>query len=299
MDLIDRKQRYLDKLHKDILTIMDEIDRICREYQLRYYLMCGSCLGAVRHKGFIPWDDDLDVTMPREDYDKFISLVSDKTEVKHILGKRFYLRWVTTDKYYNQDFAKICLKGTVFQANNGRSEDNAGIYVDIFPLEPCGHYSERVERISQLYNHFHSCLYLIGAEKDAMDWRIKHWPRNLIVKLLSNRSIYKIMLCIIKLEKKDNYEYQAYFSTPYPIRRQLFPKSWHGQGKLMQFEDRYYMCPDEPEKMMEFIYGDEYMELPPENKRKTHCPIRVVFSDGEEMCFEKPLLSIKYEDLLS
>ena len=65
---------YLNKLHDDIISIMDEIDNICRKNTLYYYLICGSLLGAIRHKGFIPWDDDLDIVMPREDFDKFISI---------------------------------------------------------------------------------------------------------------------------------------------------------------------------------------------------------------------------------
>jgi lipopolysaccharide cholinephosphotransferase len=295
MDNITKKQQhYLEKLHKDILLIMDEVDRICREYQLHYYLMCGSCLGAIRHNGFIPWDDDLDIAMPRNDFERFIALI-DKGSV---LNNRFYLRWISTEKYYNQDFAKVCLKGTVFQADNGKAEQNAGIFVDVFPLDPCQPFDEKVERKSKLYKHLHSCLYLKGAEKRAMDWKLKHWPRNIFVKIFSNRFIYKIMLYVIKTKNVDSAGCQALFTTPYPIKRQIFPKEWHGEGKRLKFEDRAFVCPSESEKIMRLIYGDKYMELPPKDKRKTHCPIRIVFSDGEEMRFNKTISSISYNDLI-
>lgn len=292
------KQKYLEKLHKEILTIMDEIDRICQEHHLRYYLMCGSCLGALRHKGFIPWDDDLDITMPRDDFDKFVSLVSGKTGEKQVLDERFYFRWITTEKEYSQDFAKVCIKGTVFKTHNGKADEKAGIYVDVFPLDPCEPYSKKIQRKSIIYRHFHSCLVLKGAEKGAMDWKIKHWPRNLISKCFSSRVIYKIMLYIIKPPKGLKTECQAFFCTPYPINRQVFPNSWHGEGRRVQFENRFYVCPAEAESVIKLIYGNNYMDIPPVNKRKTHYPIRIVFSDGEEMLFEKAKMRVKYNDII-
>lgn len=79
----------------------------------------------------------------------------------------------------------------------------------------------------------------------------------------------------------------------------VFPKEWHGAGKRMLFEGRYYVCPSETELYLEQIYGKSWMQIPPENKRKTHYPIRVIFSDGEEMLFERPESKIKHTDLLS
>ena len=103
-------------------------------------------------------------------------------------------------------------------------------------------------------------------------------------------------MIIRPLENKS--DYQAFFATPYPIRRMLFPKSWHGEGKEITFEDRIYICPSEAELYLKQIYGNDVMQLPPENKRKSHYPLRVVFSDGEEIIFEKAMEKIKYRDLL-
>lgn len=295
---IEKNQYYLKKLHAEILTIMDEIDRICQEFHLSYYLMCGSCLGAVRHNGFIPWDDDMDITMPREDFNRFVSLVSEKSGRNSALNDRFYFRWITTEKNYSQDFAKVCIKGTVFKTHDGKADDNAGIYVDVFPLDPCEAFSKKVQRKYVMYRHFHSTLVLKGAEAGTMDWRIKHWPRNLISLFIPSRTIYRIMLSIIKPSKGVQTNHQAFFCSPYPINRQVFPNSWHGVGRRVKFENRFYVCPVEAERMMQLIYGEDYMELPPENKRKTHYPIRVVFSDGEELLFAKPKTRVRYNDLL-
>ena len=106
------------------------------------------------------------------------------------------------------------------------------------------------------------------------------------------------MLMIIRPLDENDSNYQAFFATPYPIRRMLFPQKWHGEGTELFFEGRKYMCPLEPMKYLKQIYGEDVMQLPPENKRKSHYPLHVVFSDGEEMYFEKPIKKIKYSDLI-
>lgn len=294
----DNNEAYLKKLHQDILIIMDEVDRICTENHLRYYLMCGSCLGAIRHKGFIPWDDDLDIAMPRFDFNRFLTLISKSNKEKSVLGEKFYLRWVTTEKQYNHTFAKICLKGTSFIENNGAAAQNAGIFVDVFPLDACNSYGKKIEIKNRIVTILTYCLYYKGSEHYQFDWNLKHWIIRIIAKLFSNRALNRIILAVIRPSEKDNYDFQAFYGTPYPIRRMLFPKSWHGEGKRIMFEGRDYSCPSESELYLERIYGHDYMQIPPENKRKTHYPIRVVFSDSTEMRFEKTKQKVKYKDLI-
>ena len=291
-------ETYLKKLHQDILTIMDEVDRICSENHLRYYLMCGSCLGAVRHKGFIPWDDDLDIAMPRADFNRFLSLTSNSNTEKCVLDEKFYLRWVTTEKYYNHAFAKICLKGTAFIENNDAAAQKAGIFIDVFPLDACNQYGKRIEIKNRIITFLMYCLYFKGLEPDQFNGKFKFWIIKLMAKLFSNRTIHRMMLAIIGSKDENECEFQAFFGTPYPISRMLFPKSWHGMGKRMMFEGRNYSCPSEAELCLERIYGNDFMQIPPENKRKSHYPIRVVFSDGMEMFFDKTQQKIKYKDLL-
>ena len=296
-NLIESKQHYLAKLHEELLSIMDEVDRICQVYHLHYFLTGGSCLGAIRHKGFIPWDDDLDIVMPRNDFDMLISLINGQSVGCSVLDDRFYLRWITTEKKYNQDFAKICLKGTVFQEKEGPASQYAGIFLDIFPLEPSKKYSRKIAFKSRVYKYFHGCLYLKGTEQKEIDWSLIHWPRNILSTLLPNGTIYKIMLWVIKSKDRKD-DCHAFFSSPYPIERQVFPIEWHGEGKRMLFEGRQYMCPSEPEKVMKSFYGPYFMVLPPEEKRKSHYPIRVVFSDGEELLFGRNEKRITYNDII-
>lgn len=287
--------KYLNKLHRDILTIMDEIDRICKENKLRYYLMCGSCLGAVRHHGFIPWDDDLDIAMPRKDFDKFIALFS-KSE-KDVMSEKLYIRWVTTENYYNHAFAKVCLKGTLFQEDCGKASRNAGIFVDIFPLDFCAAYNKLQERKNRLAKLFGYCLSYKGAENRKETW-YKTWAFKVITAFFSNRAIHRMMLLVTRPQDERMSDYQAFYATPYPIRNMLFPKEWHGEGKEMLFEGRRYIVPFEAESYLQQIYGKDYMQIPPANKRKTHYPLRVIFSDGEEMIFERVIERVSYSDLI-
>lgn len=277
---------------------MDEVDRICRDHRLRYYLTAGSNIGAVRHKGFIPWDDDLDIAMPFNDFIRFIKLITENKTKNSILSDSFYLRWINTEKCYNHSFAKVCLKGTVFKASNGPASKNAGIYVDIFPLYSCPAYGKRIEIKNRICIFLERCIHYKGANHRLIDWNLKRWPIKIVSSLFSNKVIYKIMLMIIRPLDESKSDYQAFFATPYPIQRMVFPKNWHGEGKDLLFEGRKYICPSEAMKCLRQIYGENVMQIPPDNKRKSHYPLHVVFSDGEEMFFEKPTSKTKYKELL-
>ena len=122
---------YLRRLQLTEKEILDEIVRICEANQLSYYLIGGTLLGAVRHKGFIPWDDDLDIVMPRTDYDQFCKLC-----INGALREEYYLHSIETDPEYWLIFAKVRKNNTLFNEKNiACIEAPKGIYVDIFPLD--------------------------------------------------------------------------------------------------------------------------------------------------------------------
>ena len=94
--------KYLEKLHREILAIMDYVDNICKENGIKYYLVGGSLLGAIRHKGFIPWDDDLDIAMPRADLERFIKLFN-----KKYANDNYHMNSKYTDISYQFGFARV------------------------------------------------------------------------------------------------------------------------------------------------------------------------------------------------
>ena len=120
----------MDDLKKYCLDILLEIDRICKKYSIDYYLYAGTLLGAVRHKGFIPWDDDIDVVMFRKDYNRFLDIC--KKESK---GSRYELQTIETDPYTNNPWAKLHDKNTAFISGFRREEAMEGVNIDIFPID--------------------------------------------------------------------------------------------------------------------------------------------------------------------
>lgn len=113
-----------------MLEIAIEIDRICRKHDIKYILDGGTMLGAIRHKGFIPWDDDLDIAMLREDYDRFVDIC--KTELK----PEYFLEDNYVEKDYPYDFAKMKKNNTRYVEHGNETKDiHQGVYVDIFPID--------------------------------------------------------------------------------------------------------------------------------------------------------------------
>ena len=263
----------LQHLHKVEIEILDEIDRICRKNNINYCLAGGTLLGAVRHGGFIPWDDDLDVAMPRDDYEKFIDVC------KSELSDDFYLHSIETDKTYWNAFIKIRKKHTIFEEINiSGLRCDTGIYVDIFPLDDATAVDSVQKRIvTQLIKEI-SALYLfkIGFFK-------KHYckpSRKVIYRILSiipTVKLHKIQTKLMKRFKSNSSKYFINYGSNYNPIKQTMPKEIYMPFKEISFEGKMYFAPNDTDYFLKRIYGENYMELPPAEKRITHNPIKLVF----------------------
>ena len=119
----------LNTIHKNELIILKEIKRICQKYEITYYLSSGTLLGAIRHNGFIPWDDDIDIEMPLPDYNRFLKVC--ETE----LDKRFFLQNYKTDPNDHQAFTKVRMNNTTFMpVHHTMHHIHHGFWIDIFPV---------------------------------------------------------------------------------------------------------------------------------------------------------------------
>lgn len=249
---------------KVMLEILQEIHKICVENNLTYWLEAGTLLGAVRHKGFIPWDDDSDVSMPRADYEKFLKIAQKK------LPKDMFLQTQDTDKEYPLPGAKIRKNGTLLveTGESGEEKYHHGIFVDIFPYD----YYESEDVIKKLQ--------WARTTKDEKNKYPKGSLKRFFAGLYANVFCFASMRTIEKkrkylIEHRDEYtadncqffSYAADVGYVYPTTvDEILPI------KLAEnvFEGHSFYIPNKPDRLLEATYGSDYMQLPPVEQRKTH-----------------------------
>lgn len=263
----------LRRLQLTQVEILDEIVRICEKFNLRYYLTGGTLLGAIRHNGFIPWDDDLDIAMPREDYDKFIELC--KTQ----LDDKYYLHCHETDNNYWLIFAKIRKKGTELNESNIKDLSvQKGIYVDIFPLdnakkEDCFSKRVKTKTIKFLYTLIYNKIG-IETKKSGLIKCILFFAKPFSIGFLS-RLADKLM----RSENRRETAYYVNYGSNYNTVKQTIPKDKYEPSVKLKFEERDYLAPKDYDYVLRRVYKD-YMQLPPEDKRVLrHKPEWIDFGD--------------------
>ncbi len=244
------------------LEILKAFVQVCDKLKLKYYLLEGTLLGAVRHKGFIPWDDDIDVGMPREDYERFM------LEGQRYLPEWYFVQNLRSEKDYRANFAKIRDSRTTFIETSVRHCNiNHGIYIDIFPLDYCFENEEKQKKIArrQLLMNVRIASGFYSPNKRVS-------PKLKIMRMLSRLKYPTIRSALLAREKLIQSLPQSGFYANYCSAWHLkehIPSSWFGKGTLLEFEGLQVRCPLEYDKWLTKVYGD-YMQLPPEEKRITH-----------------------------
>lgn len=234
------------------LAILSDIADFCEKNSLYYFLAYGTLIGAVRHQGYIPWDDDIDIWMPEPDYDRFLETYKAENpnyKVIHIGNK----------KEYSLTFAKVHDESTRFQELYSRTND-FGIFVDIFPLHG---YRD--------YNQWRKCnmaLRLIRI-KNAVWYNEKALYKN-IANFLGKFFLYMIPISLIihyaeRIVREVKYE-NAQLLSSFMESSKPYPKRWFSDYKYSFFEGRLFRIPLNYHDILETLYGD-YMQLPPEEER--------------------------------
>lgn len=266
----------LQELQEKITDIILYIDKLCRKNDIIYYIMGGTALGAVRHKGFIPWDDDLDIFMTPQDYKKFReAFYKDNSQL-------FYLQeWKTAKNYL--EHAKLRMNGTTYieKAFSSNMKMHHGIYVDIMILHKCPD-NLPAETLTYLLSKYVTLVALTQRE-----WQPKnlfHALMKKIVKITPNKVLVPLSYRWIYHfdDRKTNFVY-CYFITKTSFRQGIMPKEIFQKPISIKFGDIELYAPTKIKKYLRIRYGD-YMKLPSEEERKAavHAEIFDVNQDFKE-----------------
>lgn len=266
------EQEKLNKLHQIEIEILDEIVRVCDKYNIEYCLVGGTLLGAVRHKGFIPWDDDLDIGMPRKDYENFLKVA------KKELQEGYALDWYTTNKNYWLPFCKVRKKGTIYreQAQENYKGDCA-IWVDIFPLDNS---SKEVSKLQNLKYRISERIKGILSFKNGVVFEETKGTKKVLKQLFAffpsvwYNTMWKQVLTF---KNNDKNKYFVNIGSQYGLKKQTHLKDKYIPFCKIEFEGKKYKVPNDYDYVLTKIYGKKYMELPPIEKRVTHNPIEIKF----------------------
>lgn len=243
------------------LDMLKEVDRICRENNIKYEIDGGTLLGAVRHGGFIPWDDDIDIRMLRKDYDKFCDVC-----MHNLDGDKYFLQTYETDKGYLWEYARILRNNTSFYRKNQEMlKMKRGIFIDIFPYD--GMPSNSI--LKSIFNF--KCLIArkilysrVGCihEKNV----IKKVGYTILSKVPTSLA-YKIFESL--REKYRNVDTQLVRTMGWNFKADSmgFPRKWMENVKEIQFENLVVYAPENAEEFLKFMYGEDFMTLPPIEKR--------------------------------
>lgn len=251
------------------LEILTEFARICDMHGLRYYLVGGTLLGAVRHGGFIPWDDDIDVAMPREDYDRFAQLAPRE------LAEEYFYQCPDTDPNYYLSYAKIRQNGTeVYEERFKNSRFHKGVFVDIFPLDFC---PKRGWLCHLLFNTLAVMNYRGQIDSGEIYKPYSEWSGKVgygVLKLLSPPKLIKTRRYLLKLSKSlSRGDYVASYSGAYGYYKEVFPWEWFNSPELGLFEGKMYSYPSKSKNLLQQLYGSNYMNPPALSEQQTHVDI--------------------------
>lgn len=261
--------RSIQMVELDILT---KVAQVCEKHNLTYFLDSGTALGAVRHDGFIPWDDDVDIGMPRKDYEKFLEIGQSE------LGDEYFLQNYITDPGCPFLFSKVRKSGTSFVEWSKKTMDmHHGIYIDIFPYDvlPKNNPDEFIDRCNQKTEWFFR-LFIPETTKPKevnLKWKAKNAVKKLMYKIASRYDKKKIADDINEFAKKfdDSLNENSVLFCPFFLGDYKFRYSTLMPVKRHVFESGNFNIPADVDCFLKELYGD-YMQLPPEEERTGHRP---------------------------
>ncbi len=263
------REMNIEEMRAVQMDLLDVFDRTCREHGLTYSLCGGTLIGAVRHGGYIPWDDDIDVMMPRPDYDRFIQLRFEEPyllEAPELLGK---------EKPYVYMYAKLYNTKTVLIEDPHMKRLQSHVYIDVFPLDAIADDEEtfrkeftRIRKNIWNYITMEQADSFLQVKGLSLPRRIKWTAARMMRNLLPPRYYYYKALEIIRTRDYDSARFTGHpLSEARPVYR--YPKEIMVMDNHVAFEGKEYSAMHDYKEFLRIHYGD-YMQLPPVEERVRH-----------------------------
>lgn len=256
----------IKKLQQIELELLKKTHEICESLRIKYYLIGGTLLGAVRHGGFIPWDVDIDIAMSRKDYDIF------KQYWKNNTSPKYFFQDYTTEKNHTECHALLKLKETEIRYKTHKNDkyqiQHNGIYMDIFPLDFAPDDEKKQVRQAKAIK-FWSGLIQAKICRDYGAGKGKYLIKRCLSLMLKPFPFSLFQKQVEKVMKEYNdtcSNFLVSMASHYSYKKQLMPVQIYGEPKKINFEGMEYYAPNEAIKYLEQLFGD-YMKLPPEDTR--------------------------------
>ena len=243
----------LRKAQLIMLDMLIEFDAICKKHQLQYWLDSGTLLGAVRHQGFIPWDDDIDISMPVEDYNKFLKIANNE------LSNEIFLQTLQTDKHFKFDYIKLrSNKASIieFHEKDEQIKYHQGVFVDIFPMLTIENTVANKKQYDNTFKEIREVSSISLHTPDGNDDPVKRAA--LVGSLKQKHQGWQIKKSKV-IYGGEMPDVAAWFDI-----EEVLPLA------TMAFEGLLFPVPNNPSHYLDAIYSFDYRQLPPKDKRMTH-----------------------------
>ena len=256
------------------LKILKEIKRICTKHDIKYFLTGGTLLGAVRHKGFIPWDDDIDIAMLRSEYDRFIEVAPKE------LSSEFEFISIEINPEYAGGGGKVLLRNTIFRtAQQPKNFEKCGIFVDVIP------YDNAPDSILKLFLNrsfiqFMTVLYAlkVGYRNGTTPFKAFVAKVMYIGFLFVPKSIVrKYLLHFPSLFSQLNCKNKIFFNGRYPLKRELHPIGQFSSYSEIEFEGEPFFVLTDYDAFLKILYGKNYIQPPPKTEQYAHPIVELDF----------------------
>ena len=260
----------LSEIKEISLSILKFVDKVCKEKNLTYYLAAGTLLGAVRHKGFIPWDDDIDIMMPRNDYEKLVREFPASADYKFIN--------LHNCQNFPFAFGKIIDLKTIKKEPLRRKYQNQGVEIDVFPIDNYPDDIEEAQKWCETIGRTQNTILMLSAPYAKGRNFIRTIARNLLIAFrhfLDDTHIVHVPKMVIQLNelsqkynKRDTHYCGIAAIAAYGVKKRNRSDVFSNQV-YVEFEGNQYPAPIGYDEYLSDYY-DDYMQLPPIEKRKTH-----------------------------